>query len=1723
MATYQSPGVRVSTTIETVSAANVAGARVPYFIGEAQEELFQADFQVVRGSSATVDQQIVKEDETSRAVSQITATGQVVLAPFDGTLTRFQVRHYPITTGDGSGTTSTNRSSVEVLVDGEAYFVKSVDGAKGVVELTQAPPANSLVECTYSFNRTDTQVTENLSFQIDKTSAELFSAKGVADVNSAASTGEVLEFYDDVLDGSGNVITPANNVFTFVVDGVSYTRVITPKVDYTVSQLVNFFNSLQLGSLTASSFLTNEGKSAIKLTADKEIEVREGSANSVLGFSTGDRTTRTKTFYTNQRPIVDGSNQGLATTNPADIDVRINGVKVVPVSVNGQVGTFTLSVAPKSTDKLEVTYFFNAWQDTFDYLGHKDVLSISQVGDVPGVAEYLQGTDFVLDGDTIHWGTSKSLSDLELTEGAASLTTKTTLSLIDNQYFMQPCTRVSSTQFLLAENPTLGDGRGSTISASIFAQLRNSRIDVQSSRPDLVKVFWGYDPQDALDRGAVTVKKIEGAVITLGSAIPPGASVYANFYYSKIEDAVYTIKVKTEGASGAGSYEILDAEGVKVIGPTFDPTSKGSNLNGVTLEFPSGSERSPDLRYEEGTLGPVLETVTVQFKSREATPAKYTTPGFSPYAFITKESDRIRLAVDGADLDVGTAGLSLSDPSGHGNGFFAHLVSDPIVYTGGTNATVGATYTLSSVEALNLELDGEDVEVLVDAKENVSITHFAARINEVVSGSQNVAAGGGAATITLAAAHASNQDDFYVGWKVVIGNGADAATAGQVREITDYNGTTRVATVSQAWAGDAVAADDPYFLYNPATLAKMVGASTFDASITIEAGDHDDLNVRYIGDNSGTHTIEATLDPGTYTPSQLAAEVATQINDAFTALGEADLAGLLVFVTVNTDNQLVFSVQLPGIDSAGALHFLDDVDESTDFGVIVGLSGSSGAHAALVQAPIARSIRTVGATGKYLYDRLILRNRVLPGNWRRARAQSGLTIKAGSGNTKAGLVVGSFAEAGSEAVVTPAELGLSVDFANGLLNGDCTVTFYDGTGARPANNTLTLLLDGVVCDVEFTADADGVQTEFGPVSDNTTVLGQIAHALSTLPDTPFGDFAACSALIHREGNKAYLSSPRHDVLSSVVVDGGLALSVLGLQEGVVRQRSLVSVEKLVSALMDYRQETFSTYLLSPSTITGDTFADVAIAAPISDLSGLKYLYLESLTTGGASSLEWRDATVGGVVTNDAKYRGTGLNVPSSASETGESALDGFVVTSTNASGSGSANTSVFNSGTGQDGVVGQTYRDTVTGLTFTILPRGYHEDPDGPWLAYPTGETARFRIECKDSFIADSTKAHNLINGATLRVDNTVGTEVGDTITARTFAKSGAEPQNGEPYYVSYTYRKSDFLPQVFNDFSAVVDEYGPLSTTNPLTLAAYLAFVNGAPFVGLKQVPRDSTGSASLESYIEAVEDLEGVLDVPPSIIVPLRGDSLELFQLLKKSNNLMSSERYKLERTSIVGLSGGSNPDRAKEVARALSSSRMVLVYPDVATFELTNQDGTVTEELIEGPFIAAALAGAVTSASVDVATPWTRRQLRGIRRLARRLRAPDQDRIAATGVTLLEEVDGIIRVRDGLTTDRSSKLAELPAVQLIQDEMQKRARRVLDRYIGTKFLPTILPEVEGTLAEMAKRAQREQIIVDFRSIRAVSSADDPTKLEGYMVYSPVVGLKEIVLRFNMRARLN
>lgn len=1759
---YAPPGVFVETNFENPLSAALDSLKLPVLIGEGNEFLTQVNLEVVRGSSANVDQQVVKEDEAGRAVVTQAASGSVTTrGVFDGVLTKFQTVNFPIVNGKGTGTTTTSRNDVAVTINGESVVVLSVDGTNGVVELAQAPKVGDSVLCTYFFNRTDTLATDDVSDQVTSTNAIIRAETGIGDSNAANpdSPAAVLNLHADILNISGEVVTPANNVLVLTVDGTDHTITVPPKTNYTMAEVAVSITAAAAGTLTASTFTNNFGKSALMLTADHDIVVKEASANAPLGLATGQASNRRKTFYTFHGPIVDGTNGGVTTTDTSHVTVKVDGVQVIPTSVDGATRAVTLSQAPKAGAVVTIAYWHNTWQDTFDYLAHTNITAVDACGEVPDASTFISGADFVLQDDRILWGSAATVKAGVNTAGKEFFdSTQITTTLVDDRTFMSACTAVtassggvsstSKTDWTLPFAPTLGNGRSTSLGQSLFQSSSNNRIDLPVNRPDVVKAYWGYGVQDALDRGEVKVTKVEGQVITLAEEVPVGASVYATFYHSLLTDKTYTLTNTLAGGSGVGTYTVKDSGSTDIFNAAFSTGTKGSSLTGVAIEWPSGSELTPDIHFEgvggSKFKGPKEEIVTVRFENRTATPAKYAMPGAGPYELINDKSDKLYMKIDSIDLAGAAAGIDLRKPGAHGGGFFTSVVGQEIAYTGGPNAVVGTSYDLTTQENIDLTIDGVQVTARVPAANNKDITHFVASINEEANGHSGVADADGVTTsdIEFAAGSRSAVDDYYNGWKVVVGN-ATTITDEQERTITDYNGTTGIATVDSAWLGgdQKVDQNDTYYVYNPATMAVIKGATKFTSPVTLTNTKHDSLKLIYQGT---TATATLTLDlvavgPDTYnTAADLAAHIQTKMDAAIAAAvggGNNNLKGCKIYCEADADSRLQFKVRMAPADTACYIQFMDAASAAADFAILAGLdtaaqSGANGGQAALVVGPVARAWQP-STGGDKLYDRLVLRNRILPGGGSSSMthhnvlAQCQLLVGAGSGNTKAGLLASETGEAGGSAVVEKASLASVMPQAGGLdANGELQVTLYDGTGAQAANDQFVFTMDGVSVTVNLGGSAAGTTKVLGPISTNGTILKLIVDAMVAVSGSPFGDATAVmttNKLVRQEGLGIRLTSGKDDETSGVVIGSGSANAALGFTSGASSVRELVSPKRLASGLNAHYHGTFNTWLTT-STSQNTYFGDEAIAWTSKDPSNAEHLYLQSKAVGAASAIQLRNATAA-----DALFYGTGLGSVHLDGAVGEAALSGFYVSSDQPNGSGTANESVLSNttnGAGQDGVVGQTYRDKVTGLTFTIMPRGWSSNQTGPWANYPTGANATFRINVSKTFTTDANLPNKALGGVELKVANTTNVGVSDTAIVQSYKRTGSEPAIGDLYYASYTYKKDNYTTSFFTKLSAVEKAFGAISPDAPLSLGSYLALINGAVIVGCKQVER-ATGSnyASTTDYRNAIEELEGALpgQARPDIVIPLRGDSTDLFQVLRKSNEKMSSIRYRSERTSIIGMSSGSTVAEAKALAGALNSERMRLVYPDMATIEVVDAQGTATTQLVDGPMLAAAMAGSVVSPNVDVATPWTNRRLVGFTQLARKLDAVEMNQVAQAGITVLEDRVPYLKVRHGLTTfqDTTNKLKSVPTVQMIADHVQQQSRAVLESFIGLKMLPSILSQIEGRLAMLLKSMVAAQIIQVYTGVSASVAADDPTVVEVEAWYSPVFPLLYIHMRYNVR----
>jgi len=309
------------------------------------------------------------------------------------------------------------------------------------------------------------------------------------------------------------------------------------------------------------------------------------------------------------------------------------------------------------------------------------------------------------------------------------------------------------------------------------------------------------------------------------------------------------------------------------------------------------------------------------------------------------------------------------------------------------------------------------------------------------------------------------------------------------------------------------------------------------------------------------------------------------------------------------------------------------------------------------------------------------------------------------------------------------------------------------------------------------------------------------------------------------------------------------------------------------------------------------------------------------------------------------------------------------------------------------------------------------------------------------------------------------------------------------------------------------------------LSLAAYLAFSNGAIAIALAQVLRDNTGvDASVQSYKDILTQIESPLrdtGIKPSLVCPVTSNQ-EVINATRLHCEKVSTIRYKSERTTVFGYAVGTTPEQAQSFARNMKSERMIGLYPDGAIVGLIDELGNVNEAVVDGSLLAAAFAGLVVNPIYDVATPLTHKKLIGFRRLVQQLDAVTMNQTAVAGLTIVEDLSPDILIRQAMTTNIDTVLTREPTVVFIKDYVQQQMRNTLDKFIGIKFLSTVLQDAETSVDNLMNQLINQEIITQFQGTSAIQDENDPTIMRIESFYSPVFPLNWIVVTLNLRVSL-
>lgn len=558
-----------------------------------------------------------------------------------------------------------------------------------------------------------------------------------------------------------------------------------------------------------------------------------------------------------------------------------------------------------------------------------------------------------------------------------------------------------------------------------------------------------------------------------------------------------------------------------------------------------------------------------------------------------------------------------------------------------------------------------------------------------------------------------------------------------------------------------------------------------------------------------------------------------------------------------------------------------------------------------------------------------------------------------------------------------------------------------------------------------------------------------------------------------------IESPTNTVNSSVSIGStSTADEILGLISGDFQRRNQPDSNRIANAL---------------NADSGFNALAVSYKVQAQGLGG--FLRIDSLTSGSGSTISFTNTT------NTSFVDGTGLGiVPGTSGDFGEAAQSGFRVSS-----------SAGSNGSSGTGVPGQTYTDARTGLRFSVLPPEAGDYANG----------GSFTLSVNSTFTADAAIPTLAIPGLFTTVFNTNNMIPGTSAALTTYNKDGAEPAVGDTYFISYNFLKNDLGTGLFRDLKNITANFGPPTPEFPLSLAARLALLNGAVVVGLKQVLRaPGQAQAPIGEYLDAIQEQRKPIEgsIKQDTITPLANDPT-IFTTLNQHCVFMSSPRQQGERTAIVGPAAGTTPSGVQTIALGLQSELTSVVYPDSYIVSVQDNQGNVFDQLVDSSFMAAAIAGSTANPSVDVATPWTRRQIVGFKNLGRILDPTEANQVAVAGVNVIENVSGIIRIRHGLTTRLDNVITRTPSVTLTIQFVQQAVRRTLDPYIGQKFTGTLLKTVENSLAGLFSNLIDGQIISVIAGISVAVDEDDPTILRTEAIYVPVFPLEYIVSTLNVR----
>ena len=395
--------------------------------------------------------------------------------------------------------------------------------------------------------------------------------------------------------------------------------------------------------------------------------------------------------------------------------------------------------------------------------------------------------------------------------------------------------------------------------------------------------------------------------------------------------------------------------------------------------------------------------------------------------------------------------------------------------------------------------------------------------------------------------------------------------------------------------------------------------------------------------------------------------------------------------------------------------------------------------------------------------------------------------------------------------------------------------------------------------------------------------------------------------------------------------------------------------------------------------------------------------------------------------------------------------------------------------------------------------------------------------------LTNSLTGNPLISGTNYSGPTTVsGVTTFTTISGSSFLYNSTYLQ------ASYTY--TTVAPgnlYTFNDYNSAANLFGQpfvYSGSNPVinspaSLAAFLAFQNGAPQVSLYNIV---STSGSLADFLSAVQSFVGIDSF--DIMVPLvydnsynTGPSGPLFDGI--TNFLDAQANNGIFQRAFLGLDS-SVPSAMTipiNITTDINSSRISIVNLPTVNYNpgFNSATGTTTGVIsINGYYVAAALAGAWASRPPQI--PLTNQKVDGFVGISNQLTSSQETTLQSYGVLVVaQKRDGSMYVRHGLTTNTNNWLTQEISISSVGDYVANNFRTnfVNSNLIGQALTTGVIGAINSLALGLLNELKSAGIIMGYTNLTIVQDVNDPTRVLISFLYSPTIPLNYI----NMNIAIN